>query len=368
MCDYNKMFGTKFNTDTFGSYNSDISKKVKTGQIDILVVVEMYLTGFDSKPLNTLYVDKNLEYHNLLQAYSRTNRVELSTKPFGNIVCYRNLKFKTDDAIKLFSQTDSVDDVLMKDYQHYLDLFKTKMQGLFKLAMTAEDVDKLKSEEEKKAFIIAFRELSKVLMVLNTFTEFEFDEAILEMSQQEYEDFRSKYFMLYEETKNEDAYNKTSILNDIDFGIELMATDRINVSYIMNLIRNVERKDKAKQKQEVEHIKNEIDRSDSLELRKKVDLIKKFLDDVLPTVSGSDSIDDAYDAFESKERINEITTFSTENDIDSEFLRNEIADFEFSGIMRKKEIMDHIKKPFLEKSKVVGTVIAFIKEIVAKYQ
>lgn len=107
MKDYNEMFGTNYSTDTFAAYNADISKRLKVKkipEIDLLIVVNMYLTGFDSRPLNTLYVDKNLEWHNLLQAYSRTNRVEKETKQFGNIVCYRNLKKKTDEALRLFSR------------------------------------------------------------------------------------------------------------------------------------------------------------------------------------------------------------------------------------------------------------------------
>ena len=120
--DYNKMFDTNYSTDTFSSYFSDVSKKVKTAKIDILIVVNMFLTGFDSKTLNTLYVDKNLKYHDLVQAYSRTNRVEKSTKPYGNVVCYRNLKKNTDDALCLFSQTDNTDIVLMESYEYYLSL------------------------------------------------------------------------------------------------------------------------------------------------------------------------------------------------------------------------------------------------------
>ena len=118
--DYNKMFDTNYSTDTFSSYFSDVSKKVKTAKIDILIVVNMFLTGFDSKTLNTLYVDKNLKYHDLVQAYSRTNRVEEDTKPYGNVVCYRNLKKNTDDALCLFSQTDNTDVVLMESYEYYL--------------------------------------------------------------------------------------------------------------------------------------------------------------------------------------------------------------------------------------------------------
>ena len=129
--DYNQMFGTDYSTDTWMVFCRCI-EKMKQAQIDILLVVNMFLTGFDSKPLNTLYVDKNLQYHNLLQAYSRTNRVEKATKPYGNVVCYRNLK-KTDDTIRLFSKTDSVDDVLMQNYDAYLAKFKEALEGLKKL-------------------------------------------------------------------------------------------------------------------------------------------------------------------------------------------------------------------------------------------
>lgn len=168
--DYNKMFDTNYSTDTFSSYFSDVSKKVKTAKIDILIVVNMFLTGFDSKTLNTLYVDKNLKYHDLVQAYSRTNRVEKATKPYGNIVCYRNLKKNTDDALCLFSQTDNTDIVLMESYEHYLTLWYTHLNKLKELTPSVEAVDSLQSEEDKKKFILAFRDLTKVLTKLNTFT------------------------------------------------------------------------------------------------------------------------------------------------------------------------------------------------------
>ena len=366
--DYNGMFGTSYSTDTFGAYASDLMRKIKTAQVDIVIVVGMMLTGFDSKPLNTLYVDKNLEYHNLLQAYSRTNRVEQSTKPFGNIVCYRNLKEKTDDAIRLFSQTGQVDDVLIKDLRYYLELFRQKMAALFKLAPTPDMVDDLQSEVDKQKFVIAFRELSKVKLVLETFTEFDFDTNILEMTEQDFEEYKSKYFLIYEGLKNNTSYDKVSILNDIDFCIELMATDRINVAYIMNLIRNVDREDKQKQKQEIAHIKNEMQRSDSLELRRKVELIEKFLDEVVPKLAPQDTVDDAYDSFVSMERITEINAFAQENDVDGEFLRNEIADYEFTGIINKTKIMSFIEKPFMLKNKIAKAITDFIQANVLKYQ
>src|SRR5699024_9862584 len=145
MADYNQMFQTNFSTDTFDSYFNDISKRVKQGipgqQIDILIVCDMFLTGFDSKKLNTLYVDRNLKHHTLIQAYSRTNRVEKPTKPYGNIVCYRDLKERTDEAIELFSQTDNTDTVLSLSFNEYLSIFQSLLQELFEIAQTPEDVD-----------------------------------------------------------------------------------------------------------------------------------------------------------------------------------------------------------------------------------
>ena len=169
IADYNQLFHTNYSTDTFSNYFSDVSKRVKNAQIDILLVVNMFLTGFDAKTLNTLYVDKNLKYHDLLQAYSRTNRVQKTTKPYGNIVCYRNLKENTDDAIRLFSDTNNTDTVLMRSYSYYLDLFEAELNCLYELVKSPQEVDGLQTEEEKRQFILSFRELSKALVKLETF-------------------------------------------------------------------------------------------------------------------------------------------------------------------------------------------------------
>ena len=191
IADYNQLFHTNYSTDTFSSYFSDVSKRVKNAQIDILLVVNMFLTGFDAKTLNTLYVDKNLKYHDLLQAYSRTNRVQKTTKPYGNIVCYRNLKENTDDAIRLFSDTNNTDTVLMRSYSYYLDLFEAELNRLYELVKSPQEVDGLQTEEEKRQFILSFRELSKALVKLETFTEFEFNEETVGISEQTYLNPRS---------------------------------------------------------------------------------------------------------------------------------------------------------------------------------
>lgn len=368
--DYNKIFDTNYSTDTFSSYFADVSKKVKSAKIDILIVVNMFLTGFDSKTLNTLYVDKNLKYHDLLQAYSRTNRVEKPTKPYGNIVCYRNLKNNTDDALCLFSQTDNTDVVLMKSYDYYLDLWHKELEKLYKLTPTPEDVDSLCSEEDKKKFILAFRDLTKVLTKLNTFTDFEFKEDNLGMSEQSYQDFKSKYFTIYESVKRQED-EKVSVLADIDFGIELMHSDKINVSYIMNLIKDIDLSDKENQARDIKNIITELDRADNENLRLKVDLLKEFLNKVVPELGSDDDIDSAYEEFEETKRVEEVDNFANEIGLNRYKIRDYVSEYEYSGIINRQEISEEIKtelKPkFTLRRKMVDQVKNFIYDHVRKF-
>src|SRR5699024_5695182 len=193
---YNETFDKNFSTDTFDGYFNDVSNRVKKGlpdqKLDILIVVDMFLTGFDSKKLNTLYVDRNLQHHTLIQAYSRTNREEEPTKPYGNIVAYRNLKEKTDEAIELFSKTDNTDTVLSLSFQAYLTKFKQALIELFELAETPQAVDQLEREEDQRDFVIAYRELAKQMQKLKTFDEFTFDKETLGIDEQTYEDYKGK--------------------------------------------------------------------------------------------------------------------------------------------------------------------------------
>ncbi|CEI72580.1 type I restriction endonuclease subunit R [Romboutsia hominis] len=368
--DYNKMFDCNYSTDTFQSYFSDVSKKVKNAKIDILIVVNMFLTGFDSKTLNTLYVDKNLKYHDLVQAYSRTNRVEKSTKPYGNIVCYRKLKKRTDEALCLFSQTDNTDVVLMESYEHYLDLWHAEFKKLKDLTPEPGDVDSLQSEENKKKFILAFRDLTKVLTKLNTFTEFEFEEEKLGMDEQSYQDYKSKYFTIYESVKRQED-EKTSILADIDFGIELMHSDKINVSYIMNLIREIDLSDQEKKARDIKNVITELDRADNEELRLKVDLLKEFLNKVVPELGTDADIDTAYEEFEEVKREEEVDSFANEIGLDRYKIKDYISEYEYSGIINRQEISEEIKtelKPkFTLRRKMVNQVKNFIFDHVRKF-
>ena len=372
MSDYNAMFDTNYSTDTFAAYNADISKRLKVTkipEIDLLIVVNMYLTGFDSRPLNTLYVDKNLEWHSLLQAYSRTNRVEKETKQFGNIVCYRNLKKKTDDALKLFSGGGDITGILLQPYEHYLERFKEMVAKLHEVVVTAADVDKLESEEDQLKFVIAFRELSKILLTLETFTDFTWADIEGVITQQTYEELKSRYLTIHDRIKKQREVEKVSILADIDFNIEIIETDRINVAYIMNLLRNIDMKDKQQKEKDIAHIFDELNRTDNPELKRKIDLIKAFIGDIVPKLTEEDSMDDAFADYEQKVRNLEIQTFAEENQLDLVKLKAIISEYEFSGIIDDARVDADLcsELGFRAKRAMRQKIVLFVAENCARY-
>lgn len=277
--DYNDLYDTNFSTDTYEAYRKDISDRVKgkkSKQLDILIVVNQFLTGFDAKPLDVLYVDKQLEYHDLLQAFSRTNRVEKETKPYGNVVCYRNLKQATDNALCLFSQTSDTAGILAPSFDEFVDKFNEFVVKLKEIAPTPGSIDTMQSEEDQKHFVEIFKALAKIMVSLQTFVEFVYERNRLDLTEQEYEDYKSKYYLIYRRVIN--PKDKVSILDDVDFCIDLIESDRINVAYIMNLIRTIDVNDLNKRRKQIEFIREELERANNPELYKKVDLIKAFLD------------------------------------------------------------------------------------------
>lgn len=367
--DYNKTFNTNFSTETFSAYHKDISDRVKgkkTKPLDILLVVNMFLTGFDSKPLSVLYVDKDMMYHDLLQAYSRTNRVEKETKPWGIIVCYRNLKQKTDDALALFSQGHP-DGILTQPFEFYVQKFNELVTRIKLLAPTPASIDMMYSEDDQKEFVVLFRELTRYLLSLQTFVEFKFDRSNLDMTDQEYQDYKSKYLLLYR--KNQTGKEVVSVLDDVDFCIELMESDRINVAYIMNLIRNINFSTKQTRERDIEHIKEELNRSDNLHLHKKIDILRAFLDEAVSGFDGSEDIDAEYNDFENKLKAEEIEAFAADADVDADMLKEEIAEYEFTGVLNQGEIRDRISKPMplLKKRSLVNRIVDFIRSHVDKY-
>ena len=326
--DYNKTFGTNFTTkdnQSYYNYYNDIARKVKERQIDVLLVVNMFLTGFDSRLLNTLYVDKNLKYHGLIQAYSRTNRIFGELKSQGNIVSFRNLKKQTDDAIRLFSNLDNKDLIIMEPYEVYLQKFNEAYYNLTKLTPDVDSVNELIREEDQFEFIKLFRDLMRMRNVLNTFTEFEMDET--EMGEQEFEDFKSKYLDLYDRHKS-DPKEKVSIINDIDFELELIHRDEINVSYILNLLSNLKNSPVDEHDKEKKKILEVI--SGQSDLRSKRKLIEKFIDENLPRIDDSDNIPEEFEKFWDKERKIYLDNLVADEKLDKDRLEKVIGDYIFT--------------------------------------
>ena len=287
--DYNGYFKTNYSTNgkEFQNYYKDLSQKVKDKEIDLLIVVGMFLTGFDAPTLNTLFVDKNLRYHGLIQAFSRTNRILNKVKTFGNIVCFRNLEKATEDAIKTFGDENSVNVILEKSYDEYINGFTDEetgksMKGYVDLCN--EIVDKfpnpveIELDSEKKEFAELFGELLKSENILRNFDEFENFEKII--SDRQMQDMKSVYVDICEDIRNtekndENRNGEEEIdFSDIEFQIDLLKTDEINLDYILSLILK-----KSEEHDDIETLKSEIRRiiRTSLGTRAKEDLVMNFI-------------------------------------------------------------------------------------------
>ncbi len=365
--DYNKMFKTNYSTNEFYGYYKDIGKRVKNRQVDVLLVVNMFLTGFDSKLLNTIYVDKNLKYHGLIQAYSRTNRILDEVKSQGNVVCFRNLKDATDEAITLFSNKEAIEEIILQPYEDYIKDFNEAVERVKIITPTFESVNDLVSEAEELEFVKAFRELMRVKNVLNTFTEFSYDD--LGMDEQTFENYKSKYLDLYETMKSESQKEKVSILNDIDFELELIRRDEINVTYILSLLAKLS---DTKKPQEQEKQKKQI--SDILEseiqLRSKKELIEKFIEENLPLVTDLDLIPNAFEDFWTFEKKSAIVNLSKEENLDFKKLVDLVSNYLFT---EKEPLRDEVigvmnERPSLkERAKSSKRIITKINDFIETF-
>lgn len=333
--DYNKMFGTSFTTDTFNQYYVDISKRSKNNQIDILLVVNMFLTGFDNKLLNTLYVDKNLQYHGLIQAFSRTNRIYNEKKMHGNIVCFRNLKERTDEAVRLFSDENATEYIIRKPYQDYVDDFNKCLTRLFDLTPDVNDVDILEDEKDTVKFVLIFKNLLRLLNRMLTFSEFEYND--LDISEQKLNDFKSKYLDLYEIVNPKVPIEKTSILQDVDFEIELLRRDNINVGYIINLLKDLDPKSSGFEK-DIKFIHDLMQTSH--ELKSKAELIDHFIHENISQSSEPVDIDFELPRFFEREKNKEIDEMILSENLEADKTRHIIEEFEYSGKIYDDDIED----------------------------
>lgn len=364
--DYNAMFGTNFSTDNFYGYYKDIGKRVKARQVDILLVVNMFLTGFDSKPLNTIYVDKNLKYHGLLQAYSRTNRTMGQKKSQGNVVCFRNLKPATDQAIELFANKDALEDIILAPYEDYVKRFEEAVTNLFAVTPTVASVDALSTEEDEARFIQAFREVIRIKNVLDCFTQFRFED--LPMDEQLFADFRSKYLDLYDKVRSEREKEKVSILDDLDFELELISRDKINVSYIIALLINMQSVKPADQPKARKAILDILDTE--TQLRSKKELIAKFIANQFPDLPKGADVGAAFESYWSEEKRKAIDALSVEESLDVDGLEKVIGSFLFTEKppMRDDVINIMTKRPALrERGSIAERIVTKIKEFVETF-
>jgi len=369
IADYNKQFSTKQSAkdgNAFLNYKKDISKRVKNRQIDILLVVNMFLTGFDSKSLNTLYVDKNLNYHGLIQAYSRTNRILNEKKSQGNILAFRNLKENTDEAIKLFSDKNAQETIIIAPYDEQIKKFNEAYKVLMGIAPTVDSVNDLVTEEDELEFAKAFREIMRLKNILSSFVEFSFDDTY--MKDQEFADYTSKYLDLYDKIKTNNQKETVSILDEIDFELELIHRDEINVAYIMKLLaqlKDAKPKDHAKQKKQI------IDLiAGESELRSKRVLIEKFIQNNLPKINDSEAIEDEFKNYWQVETKKALQDLSKAEALKQDKVEDIINDFLFTGRMATEdEVIEALEKQpsVLQRESISTRITEKIKDYVKTF-
>lgn len=366
IADYNAMFGTKYSTNdnqSFYNYYQDIAKRVRNAEIDILLVVNMFLTGFDSPRLNTLYVDKNLKFHGLVQAFSRTNRILNDRKSQGNIVCFRNLKTATDEAIALFSNKNAKETVLLEPYEDYVKQFNKATLELLELVPTVKSVDALPDEKAQLAFVTKFRELLRLKNILTTFADFSNDDLTLEP--QKFEDYKSKYLDLHDKVKKEQSTDKASILEDVDFELSLIHRDEINVAYILNLLVSLKKLKPEEAKKRHKEILDLV--AGEVQLRSKRELIKAFIDENLPKLKPNENVIESFENYWADHMQQAFSTLCEEEKIDPVALEKLLETYSFANrLPRDEEIVGALsfKLKILERKSIIERVGSKIKAFI----
>lgn len=373
IADYNHMFGTSYTTkdsNSFYNYYRNIADRVKAREIDILLVVNMFLTGFDSKTLNTLYVDKNLRYHGLLQAYSRTNRILNETKSQGNIVVFRSLKKATDDALELFANKDAQEDIFLQPYETYLAQFNDAIEHLQTIVATPGAVDELTDEDAERAFVEAFRHVLRLRNVVVSFAEFTASDMAID--EQSIENYKGKYLDIYDKVKQAHEKEKVSILDDIDFELELTRRDEVNVSYILRLIARMIGADEEKQVSIKKAISTTL--ANTAELRNKRELIERFIDNNIPYIADGDDVEQEFAEFVSEEQAKRFRAICEEEGLDGERTQRLLDHYISSGrlprdldlseaLLKQPSVLQRESVISRVRSKIVGFIETFIENI-----
>ncbi|PWB38337.1 MAG: DEAD/DEAH box helicase [Parcubacteria group bacterium] len=329
IADYNAMFGTSYDTssDKFQNYYKDVSLRVKGREVDLLIVVNMFLTGFDATTLNTLWVDKNLRLHGLLQAYSRTNRILNSIKTFGNIICFRNLEKATNESIALFGDKEASGIVLLKSYAEYYHGYKDGKKEIRGYESLSHELlekfpvgERIIGEQNQKEFIKLYGAILRVRNILTTFDEFTGNEILTE---RDFQDYHSMYIDLYNEFRKGVENDKENVNDDVIFEMELIKQIEINIDYVLGLIKKYH-EDHIKNRELLLDINKAID--SSFELRNKKDLINQFI----TTLDAHSVIDDDWQRFVDKKKIDELEQIIKVENLDHDatysFVRNAFRD------------------------------------------
>lgn len=399
MDDYNDMFGTSFTTENFRAYYDDINlrmKKKKTDMksLDLCLVVGMFLTGFDSKKLNTLYVDKNMDYHGLLQAFSRTNRVLNEKKRFGKIVCFRDLKSNVDASIKLFSNSNNLEDIVRPPFNEVKKNYQELTTNFLEQYPTPSSIDLLQSEKDKKLFILAFRDVIKKHAEIQVYDEFEEDAADLGMTEQQFMDFRSKYLDIYDtfagsckpseknQTPDEDTEStETSTesgIDDIDFCLELLHSDIINVTYILELIADLNPYS-ADYKEKRTYIIDTMIKD--AELRNKAKLIDGFIQQNVDDdrdnfmarkqkFDGTSDLEERLNNYITTERNNAVDKLAKEEGLDVSVLNHYLSEYDYLQKEQPEIIQEALKEKHLgliKKRKTLTRILDRLKSIIRTF-
>ena len=390
MDDYNRNFGTAFTTDNFQNYYDDINERMKKRKadqepIDLLIVVGMFLTGFDAKKLNTLYVDKNMEYHGLLQAFSRTNRVLNEKKRFGKILCFRDLKDNVDASIKLFSQ-GGIEAVTRPPFKEVKKQLNELSISFLEHYPTMASVDALKSEYDKKKFLLAFREIIKKRAEIQIYEDFSNDDPGLVLSEQDYNDYRSKYldmtvgFIKPEEGNDgmlhdgqqEIQYGDQSI-EDIDFCLELLHSDVVNVAYILSLINDLNPSDEDYEKKRQDILDTMIK---DATMRKKTLLIDSFIKQEVDNdkegfkrakADGTIDLEGRLQRYILKMKNKAVHDLAVDEGVEEEALCNFIAEYDYLGREKPEIIQDAVRKikmGLMLRSAKVKRILEKMREII----
>ena len=370
IAEYNAKFGQNFNSgEEFYPYYRDIANRVRKKEIDILLVVNMFLTGFDSKPLNTLYVDKNLKYHGLIQAFSRTNRILNADKPFGNILCFRNLKQATDQALTLFSNRAEAEKiVLIPSFESIKEKYNTAAAKLLSIAPDPDQVPHtLETEEQQLEYIKAFREVMRINAQLENFVEYDQNDTLLNKA--DFQSHTSQYKYLYNNVRIVQPKDKVSVLNDVNFQLELIHKDTVNVGYILNLLQSVVNNKNPEKKQQYRAQVQDIITTNH-NLYDKQELIQKFLDENIPRMANGQSVQEAFSAFWDVEKEKALNELCQQEALKPEVMKAVLGQYQYTNRLPSREDVKDlpINRPKIsERKTLMNTLVLKTRNFIEKF-